>query len=106
MKCKVDSPVFHPVYHYCIVQDMSPIDRPLIVGPEPIESPYPILLQGQVCRGFGRGSKELGIPTGCVSFCHIDPQPIYQRMSLKKQERLLRQEFTMVGHLCKELKIT
>jgi riboflavin kinase len=41
-------------------------DRPLIVGPETIEAPYPISVSGTVVKGFGRGSKELGIPTGSV----------------------------------------
>ncbi|KAF4125579.1 riboflavin kinase [Geosmithia morbida] len=38
--------------------------RPLIVGddagPQP---PYPLRMEGKVISGFGRGSKELGIPT-------------------------------------------
>lgn len=38
-------------------------DRPLIVGPQVPESPYPISVSGTVVKGFGRGSKELGIPT-------------------------------------------
>ncbi|CEP11092.1 hypothetical protein [Parasitella parasitica] len=38
-------------------------DRPLIVGPEELEAPYPISVSGTVVKGFGRGSKELGIPT-------------------------------------------
>ncbi|KAJ3219615.1 riboflavin kinase [Dinochytrium kinnereticum] len=37
--------------------------RPLIVGAETPETPYPIYLRGEVSKGFGRGSKELGIPT-------------------------------------------
>ncbi|KAK6346483.1 riboflavin kinase [Orbilia brochopaga] len=32
-------------------------------GPEP---PYPIRLSGKVISGFGRGSKELGIPTANI----------------------------------------
>jgi riboflavin kinase len=32
-------------------------------GPEP---PYPITLQGPVIKGFGRGSRELGIPTANI----------------------------------------
>lgn len=39
-------------------------DRPLIVGSETLEAPYPISVSGTVVKGFGRGSKELGIPTG------------------------------------------
>lgn len=39
-------------------------DRPLIVGSENLEAPYPISVSGTVVKGFGRGSKELGIPTG------------------------------------------
>ncbi|KAK5995196.1 Riboflavin kinase [Cladobotryum mycophilum] len=38
--------------------------RPDIVGPESgPESPYPYRMEGKVISGFGRGSKELGIPT-------------------------------------------
>ncbi|CAB4396893.1 riboflavin kinase [Rhizophagus irregularis] len=37
--------------------------RPLIVGPDVPISPYPIKMKGEVVRGFGRGSKELGTPT-------------------------------------------
>ncbi|XXG95446.1 Transcriptional regulator of nonfermentable carbon utilization [Hypoxylon texense] len=40
------------------------VDRPRILysddGPEP---PYPLRMEGAVISGFGRGSKELGIPT-------------------------------------------
>lgn len=39
-------------------------NRPLIVGPEAPIAPYPISISGTVVKGFGRGSKELGIPTG------------------------------------------
>ncbi|KAJ3089480.1 riboflavin kinase [Quaeritorhiza haematococci] len=45
--------------------------RPLIVGPDAPESPYPVDLKGLVSRGFGRGSKELGIPTEEVA-CAAD----------------------------------
>ncbi|KAJ3228099.1 riboflavin kinase [Clydaea vesicula] len=38
-------------------------ERPLIVGPEIVQNPYPIYLKGLVTKGFGRGSKDLGIPT-------------------------------------------
>lgn len=38
--------------------------RPTIVGPEAPEPPYPITLSGLVQKGFGRGGKELGCPTG------------------------------------------
>ncbi|KAF8992562.1 riboflavin kinase [Cyathus striatus] len=38
--------------------------RPLIIGPSTgLEAPYPLQMEGKVIRGFGRGSKELGIPT-------------------------------------------
>ena len=39
--------------------------RPEIVGPddEP-EQPFPLALHGAVQKGFGRGGKELGCPTG------------------------------------------
>ncbi|KAJ3412784.1 riboflavin kinase [Chytridiales sp. JEL 0842] len=42
---------------------MAAASRPLIVGPERPEPPYPVYLRGIVSKGFGRGSKELGIPT-------------------------------------------
>ncbi|KAH9240425.1 hypothetical protein K456DRAFT_1825492 [Colletotrichum gloeosporioides 23] len=38
--------------------------RPLIVGPDSgPEAPFPLKMEGKVISGFGRGSKELGIPT-------------------------------------------
>ncbi|EOR04886.1 hypothetical protein E3P92_00197 [Wallemia ichthyophaga] len=37
--------------------------RALVVGSEPISPPFPLRMQGYVQRGFGRGSKDLGIPT-------------------------------------------
>src|SRR5579862_474973 len=43
-----------------------PGERPSIVGPDSPEPPYPIYLKGPVIKGFGRGSKELGIPTGTI----------------------------------------
>lgn len=39
------------------------LERPLLVGPDHLKKPYPVHLQGQVIKGFGRGSRELGIPT-------------------------------------------
>jgi hypothetical protein len=42
--------------------------RPEICGSEGPERPYPIYLRGLVERGFGRGGKDLGCPTGeCYS---------------------------------------
>ena len=38
--------------------------RPLVVGPSSPAPPYPVYLEGKVQKGFGRGSKELGCPTG------------------------------------------
>ncbi|KAJ6610497.1 riboflavin kinase [Mycena sp. CBHHK59/15] len=38
--------------------------HPLINGPSMgLEAPYPLQMEGKVIKGFGRGSKELGIPT-------------------------------------------
>ncbi|KAH9928720.1 riboflavin kinase [Fomitopsis serialis] len=38
--------------------------RPLIIGPSTgLKAPYPLQMEGKVISGFGRGSKELGIPT-------------------------------------------
>jgi hypothetical protein len=39
-------------------------ERPSIVGPDTPEAPFPIQLAGDVQRGFGRGGKDLGCPTG------------------------------------------
>ncbi|KAI0888047.1 riboflavin kinase [Annulohypoxylon maeteangense] len=40
------------------------IERPRILyGPAGPEPPYPLRMEGTVISGFGRGSKELGIPT-------------------------------------------
>ena len=48
---------------------MAQLDtRPLIVEPDVPISPYPIKMKGEVVQGFGRGSKELGIPTGSQFF--------------------------------------
>ena len=38
--------------------------RPLIVGPDAPQRPFPIALSGPVQRGFDRGGKDLGCPTG------------------------------------------
>jgi riboflavin kinase len=46
---------------------MAPLsrdNRPMIVGPETPEMPYPMQLEGVVTKGFGRGARFLGIPTG------------------------------------------
>lgn len=41
--------------------------RPTIVGPDDgPATPFPIRLGGEVVGGFGRGSKELGIPTANI----------------------------------------
>ncbi|KAJ2080093.1 riboflavin kinase [Coemansia sp. RSA 988] len=34
-----------------------------IAGPEAVTPPYPIFIEGAVVKGFGRGGKQLGIPT-------------------------------------------
>ncbi|KAI8330041.1 hypothetical protein BD560DRAFT_379133 [Blakeslea trispora] len=46
--------------------DINP-DRPLLVGPESPESPFPFGMKGTVVKGYGRGSKQLGIPTANLS---------------------------------------
>jgi riboflavin kinase len=45
-------------------------ERPQIVGPESPEAPFPIFLVGKVQRGFGRGGKDLGCPTGASDPYH------------------------------------
>ncbi|ROW03287.1 hypothetical protein VSDG_01310 [Cytospora chrysosperma] len=43
---------------------MGNTTRPVIVGPDSgPEPPFPLQMEGKVIKGFGRGSKELGIPT-------------------------------------------
>ncbi|KAL7748501.1 riboflavin kinase [Sorochytrium milnesiophthora] len=37
--------------------------RPDIAGPDSPQPPYPLFARGTVVKGFGRGSKQLGIPT-------------------------------------------
>ncbi|KAJ2878834.1 riboflavin kinase, partial [Coemansia asiatica] len=37
--------------------------RPLVVGPPQPSPPYPIFVSGPVVKGYGRGGKQLGIPT-------------------------------------------
>jgi riboflavin kinase len=38
--------------------------RSEIAGPDIVEPPFPIFLSGAVQKGFGRGGKDLGCPTG------------------------------------------
>jgi riboflavin kinase len=38
--------------------------RPQVVGTETPQTPFPIYLSGAVQKGFGRGGKDLGCPTG------------------------------------------
>ena len=47
--------------------EMAPVSREtrsMIVGGDTPAAPYPIQLRGVVTKGFGRGARELGIPTG------------------------------------------
>lgn len=49
---------------------MPPNDgtRPRLIGPDAgPEPPFPLRMKGEVVKGFGRGSKELGIPTANIS---------------------------------------
>ena len=48
------------------------VSRPEIVGPESPAAPFPIALCGAVQKGFGRGGKDLGCPTGMfLSLCSL-----------------------------------
>ncbi|KAF2995374.1 riboflavin kinase [Curvularia kusanoi] len=40
--------------------------RDSIAGPDTPQVPFPLKLRGPVIKGFGRGSKELGIPTANI----------------------------------------
>ncbi|PIA13531.1 riboflavin kinase [Coemansia reversa NRRL 1564] len=48
-------------------------EREDIVGPEIVTSPYPIFIEGTVVKGFGRGGKQLGIPTANL------PEPVVEK---------------------------
>jgi riboflavin kinase len=48
------------------------LERPSIVGGDEPAAPYPIYARGEVMRGFGRGSKELGCPTGPLASLPLD----------------------------------
>ncbi|KAJ1733651.1 riboflavin kinase [Coemansia sp. BCRC 34490] len=52
----------------------SKAPREPIAGPEVLEPPYPILVEGEVVSGFGRGGKQLGIPTANL------PEEVVERM--------------------------
>jgi riboflavin kinase len=47
-----------------IKNDVYRATRPLVVGPDAPEPPFPVWMFGAVQRGFGRGGKDLGCPTG------------------------------------------
>lgn len=65
------------------------LERKLITGPEEPTQPYPIYLQGWVERGFGRGSKDLGCPTGTsYSLCFYPFNlPLDHPLGLSSSER-------------------
>ncbi|KAM3065179.1 riboflavin kinase [Clarireedia jacksonii] len=72
--------------------------RPMIVGPDSgPEPPFPLRMEGKVVSGFGRGSKELGIPTANIpvdtapwidsaasgvyfGYASLDPHPLLQHL--------------------------
>jgi riboflavin kinase len=63
MSTHYQSPELIETTHTPLYTQMSTTRPPLIgpdTGPEP---PFPLLMSGKVLTGFGRGSKELGIPT-------------------------------------------
>lgn len=51
----------------------SSANRPQIVGPDIPNDPFPVRLVGAVQRGFGRGGKDLGCPTGTRGLCSSTP---------------------------------
>ncbi|KAI1000222.1 hypothetical protein K3495_g7976 [Podosphaera aphanis] len=51
----------------CTTSDLAQGDRSLVIGPAGgPEPPFPLHLSGVVVKGFGRGSKELGMPTANI----------------------------------------
>jgi len=64
-----------------VATDFSRKSRPNIVGPDSPEPPFPIALSGPVQRGFGRGGKDLGCPTGLfysVPLIYVSTPPLQQ----------------------------
>lgn len=59
--------------------DSFRIGRPDIVGSDTPQDLYPIRLEGTVQHGFGRGSKDLGCPTGACPcpLCNLHPYPTF-----------------------------
>ncbi|RKP01039.1 hypothetical protein CXG81DRAFT_5322, partial [Caulochytrium protostelioides] len=53
--------------------------RPPTAGPDTPVAPFPVYLQGAVSAGFGRGSKDLGIPTANL------PEDVAQAMAADLQ---------------------
>ena len=53
----------HEIPHAELKTDLRSC-RPQIVGPDIPLEPFPIQLAGHVKKGFGRGGKDLGCPTG------------------------------------------
>ncbi|KAF1972630.1 riboflavin kinase [Bimuria novae-zelandiae CBS 107.79] len=42
------------------------VPRDPIAGPDTVQPPFPLKLRGPVVKGFGRGSRDLGIPTANI----------------------------------------
>lgn len=67
--------------------------RPEIVGPDAPQQPFPIVLSGPVQRGFGRGGKDLGCPTGMS--CELHP---YHLAVLKRETAFPLQPTCQMNH--------
>ena len=65
-----------------MINNLKLNSRPQIVGPNEVEEPFPLKIQGKVQHGFNRGSKELGIPTG-MQECLINKNENCLNYSLK-----------------------
>ena len=57
--------------------DIDRATRPKIVGPDCPNPPFPIALAGPVQKGFGRGGKDLGCPTGVLTPLARSPSLYY-----------------------------
>ena len=71
--------------------------RPSIVGPDNVEPPFPIFLSGAVQKGFGRGGKDLGCPTGEPSI-YID---LLTTLNPLTQANLPDESITPMASICK-----
>lgn len=66
-------PILYFTGFLCKITTNPKMAREPVAGPESgPQQPFPIKLQGKIIKGFGRGSKELGIPTANIPIEGLD----------------------------------